>query len=46
MQVVNICTKDDYSGLDYMAATFHEWLQEPKRLVFIAKKKDRVVSLV
>ncbi|XP_026228099.1 histidine N-acetyltransferase-like [Anabas testudineus] len=44
-QVMNICSKDDYSGLDYMAASFHSWLQEPGRLVFIAKMKDRVVAL-
>uniref|UniRef100_A0A7N8XEP1 Histidine N-acetyltransferase-like n=1 Tax=Mastacembelus armatus TaxID=205130 RepID=A0A7N8XEP1_9TELE len=34
--------QDDYSGLDYMAATFHRWLQEPGRLVFIAKMNSRV----
>lgn len=40
---MKICTKNDYNGLDYMAATFHDWLQEPGRLVFIAKIEDRVV---
>ncbi|KAF3692440.1 Histidine N-acetyltransferase [Channa argus] len=44
-QVVNLCDKDDYYGMDYMAATFHRWLQEPGRLMFIAKMKDRVVAL-
>uniref|UniRef100_A0A7N9AUM9 Histidine N-acetyltransferase-like n=1 Tax=Mastacembelus armatus TaxID=205130 RepID=A0A7N9AUM9_9TELE len=39
------CCQDDYSGLDYMAATFHRWLQEPGRLVFIAKMNSRVVAL-
>uniref|UniRef100_A0A3B4WHB4 N-acetyltransferase domain-containing protein n=1 Tax=Seriola lalandi dorsalis TaxID=1841481 RepID=A0A3B4WHB4_SERLL len=42
MQVLNICSKDDYSGLDYLPATFHRWLQEPGRLIFIAKMKNRV----
>uniref|UniRef100_A0A7N9ANW9 Histidine N-acetyltransferase-like n=1 Tax=Mastacembelus armatus TaxID=205130 RepID=A0A7N9ANW9_9TELE len=42
MQVLNLCSRDDYSGLDYMAATFHRWLQEPGRLVFIAKMNSRV----
>ncbi|XP_056235633.1 histidine N-acetyltransferase-like [Seriola aureovittata] len=44
-QVLNICSKDDYSGLDYLPATFHRWLQEPGRLIFIAKMKNRVVAL-
>ncbi|XP_026173146.1 histidine N-acetyltransferase-like [Mastacembelus armatus] len=44
-QVLNLCSRDDYSGLDYMAATFHRWLQEPGRLVFIAKMNSRVVAL-
>uniref|UniRef100_A0A7N9ALL7 Histidine N-acetyltransferase-like n=1 Tax=Mastacembelus armatus TaxID=205130 RepID=A0A7N9ALL7_9TELE len=43
--VLNLCSRDDYSGLDYMAATFHRWLQEPGRLVFIAKMNSRVVAL-
>uniref|UniRef100_A0A8C9ZX77 N-acetyltransferase domain-containing protein n=1 Tax=Sander lucioperca TaxID=283035 RepID=A0A8C9ZX77_SANLU len=33
---------DAFDGLDYMAATFHRWLQEPGRLVFIARIKNRV----
>ncbi|XP_040899610.1 histidine N-acetyltransferase-like [Toxotes jaculatrix] len=44
-QVLNICSSDDYNGMDYMAATFHRWLQEPGRLNFIARMKDRVVAL-
>ncbi|XP_070823243.1 histidine N-acetyltransferase-like [Chaetodon trifascialis] len=44
-QVRSICKSDDLDGLDYMAAMFHRWLQEPGRLVFIAKMKDRVVAL-
>ncbi|XP_044063925.1 histidine N-acetyltransferase-like [Siniperca chuatsi] len=44
-QVLNICSRDDHDGLDYMAATFHRWLQEPGRLVFIARMKSRVVAL-
>ncbi|XP_028280893.1 probable N-acetyltransferase 16 isoform X2 [Parambassis ranga] len=36
-QVLNICGPGDYNGLDYMAAFYHRWLQEPGRLVFIAK---------
>ncbi|XP_071325498.1 histidine N-acetyltransferase-like [Trachinotus anak] len=44
-QVLNICSKDDYSGLDYMGATFHRWLKEPGRLTFIARMKNRVVAL-
>ncbi|XP_069580661.1 histidine N-acetyltransferase-like [Brachyistius frenatus] len=44
-QVLNICSCDDYNGLDYMAAVFHRWLQEPGRLVFIARMKNRVVAL-
>lgn len=46
MQVVNICSRSDYHGLDYLAATFHRWLDEPGRLVFVARIKDRIVSLV
>uniref|UniRef100_A0A3Q1J6F8 N-acetyltransferase domain-containing protein n=1 Tax=Anabas testudineus TaxID=64144 RepID=A0A3Q1J6F8_ANATE len=34
--------QDDRNRWDYMAASFHSWLQEPGRLVFIAKIKDRV----
>lgn len=45
LQVLNICGPGDYNGLDYMAAFYRRWLQEPGRLVFIAKKKDRVVSV-
>ncbi|XP_059195751.1 histidine N-acetyltransferase-like [Centropristis striata] len=44
-QVLNICSSDAFEGLDYMAATFHRWLQEPERLVFIALIEDRVVGL-
>ncbi|KAK2845150.1 hypothetical protein Q5P01_011809 [Channa striata] len=44
-QVLNICGSDVFDGLDYMAVTFHRWLQEPGRLVFIAKMKDRAVAL-
>lgn len=43
MQVLNICSSDDFDGLDYMAATFHSWLQEPGRLIFIARMNNRVV---
>lgn len=45
-QVLDICSCDDYNGLDYMAAFFHRWLQEPGRLVFIARMNNRVVSVV
>ncbi|AWP15856.1 putative N-acetyltransferase 16-like [Scophthalmus maximus] len=44
-QVLDICSCDDYNGLDYMAAFFHRWLQEPGRLVFIARMNNRVVAL-
>ncbi|XP_018534244.1 N-acetyltransferase 16, like isoform X2 [Lates calcarifer] len=44
-QVLNICSKDDYNGLDYMAAAFHRWLKEPGRLVFLARLNNRVVAL-
>ncbi|GAA6234689.1 histidine N-acetyltransferase-like isoform X2 [Lates japonicus] len=44
-QVLNICSEDDYSGLDYMAAAFHRWLKEPGRLVFLARLNNRVVAL-
>ncbi|KAF3692439.1 Histidine N-acetyltransferase [Channa argus] len=44
-QVLSICSSDAFDGLDYMAATFHRWLQEPGRHVFIARIKDRVVAL-
>lgn len=43
LQVLNICSSDAYDGLDYMAATFHRWLQEPGRLIFITRMKSRVV---
>ncbi|KAG7232986.1 hypothetical protein INR49_007883 [Caranx melampygus] len=43
-QVLNICSSDDFDGLDYMETTFHRWLQEPGRLIFLARMKDRVVS--
>lgn len=42
-QVLNICTPEDHNGLDYMAAFFHCWLQEPGRVVFIARIGGRVV---
>ncbi|KAG7232985.1 hypothetical protein INR49_007882 [Caranx melampygus] len=45
MQVLNICSKEDYSGLDYLPAVFPHWLQEPGRLIFIAKIKGRVVAM-
>ncbi|KAM9353287.1 histidine N-acetyltransferase-like [Symphorus nematophorus] len=44
-QVLNICSSDAFDGLDYMAVTFHRWLQEPGRLVFIARMNSRVVAL-
>ncbi|KAG7233281.1 hypothetical protein INR49_007263 [Caranx melampygus] len=44
-QVLNICSSDDFGGLDYMETTFHRWLQEPGRLIFLARMKDRVVAL-
>ncbi|XP_038566282.1 histidine N-acetyltransferase-like [Micropterus salmoides] len=44
-QVMNICSSEDHNRLDYMAVTFHRWLQEPGRLVFIARMKNRVVAL-
>ncbi|XP_070692154.1 histidine N-acetyltransferase-like [Pempheris klunzingeri] len=44
-QVLNICGSDAFDGLDYMAATFHRWLQEPGRLVFVARMTNRVVAL-
>ncbi|XP_028985261.1 histidine N-acetyltransferase-like isoform X2 [Betta splendens] len=44
-QVLNICSSDAFDGLDYMAAAFHRWLQEPGRVVFIARKDNRVVAL-
>ncbi|KAF1388504.1 hypothetical protein PFLUV_G00090950 [Perca fluviatilis] len=44
-QVLNICSSDAFDGLDYMAAAFHRWLQEPGRLVSIARIKNRVVAL-
>ncbi|XP_039973212.1 histidine N-acetyltransferase-like [Xiphias gladius] len=44
-QVLNICSPGDYNGLDYIAATFHRWLQEPGRLIFIARMNKRVVAL-
>ncbi|XP_056235634.1 histidine N-acetyltransferase-like [Seriola aureovittata] len=44
-QVLNICSSEDFDGLDYMAVTFHRWLQEPGRLVFITRMKNRVVAL-
>ncbi|MBN3324286.1 HISAT acetyltransferase, partial [Atractosteus spatula] len=36
---------DCFSGLDYMAETYHHWLREPDRFVFLAKKHGRVVAL-
>ncbi|XP_070768817.1 histidine N-acetyltransferase-like [Enoplosus armatus] len=44
-QVLNLCTSDDLKGLDYMATTFHRWLQEPGRHVFVARMNNRVVAL-
>ncbi|KAM4579805.1 histidine N-acetyltransferase-like [Odontesthes bonariensis] len=44
-QVLELCTPDDYNGLDYMAAFFHRWLLEPGRVIFIARMKGRVVGL-
>ncbi|XP_071325497.1 histidine N-acetyltransferase-like isoform X2 [Trachinotus anak] len=44
-QVLNICSSDAFDGLDYIATTFHRWLQEPGRLVFIARMNNRVVAL-
>ncbi|CAI5661469.1 unnamed protein product [Oreochromis niloticus] len=44
-QVLNICTPEDYNGLDYMAAFYHRWLQESRRVVFIARINGRVVAL-
>nr|XP_020473053.1 histidine N-acetyltransferase-like [Monopterus albus] len=44
-QVLNICSSDAFDGLDYMAPMFHCWLQEPGRVVFIARMNNRVVAL-
>ncbi|XP_026225604.1 histidine N-acetyltransferase-like [Anabas testudineus] len=44
-QVLNICSRYDYGGLDYMATKFHRWLQESGRVVFIARMNNRVVAL-
>ncbi|XP_041843697.1 histidine N-acetyltransferase-like [Melanotaenia boesemani] len=44
-QVLKLCTSEDYNGLDYMSAFYHRWLQEPGRVVFIARMKSRVVGL-
>ncbi|CAJ1061344.1 N-acetyltransferase 16%2C like isoform X1 [Xyrichtys novacula] len=43
-QVLNICS-DAFDGLDYMPVTFHRWLHEPGRLIFIGRMKDRVVAM-
>ncbi|KAM3873534.1 histidine N-acetyltransferase-like [Diretmus argenteus] len=44
LQVLEV-SADCWDGLDYMAVTYHRWLKEPGRLVFIAKKDQRVVAL-
>ncbi|GAA6234688.1 histidine N-acetyltransferase-like isoform X4 [Lates japonicus] len=44
-QVLNICSSDDFDGLDYMAVTFHRWLKEPGRLIFLARMNNKVVAL-
>nr|XP_020514048.1 histidine N-acetyltransferase-like isoform X2 [Labrus bergylta] len=43
-QVLDIC-RDAFDGLDYMPVTFHRWLHEAGRLVFIARLKGRVVAM-
>ncbi|XP_029360883.1 histidine N-acetyltransferase-like [Echeneis naucrates] len=44
-KILKICSKDDYSGLDYLPATFHRWVQEPGRLIFIGRMNTRVVAM-
>ncbi|XP_064421521.1 histidine N-acetyltransferase-like isoform X1 [Latimeria chalumnae] len=34
-----------FEGLDYLPDKYHSWLQEPNRLVFLAKKGGKVVAL-
>ncbi|XP_034553244.1 histidine N-acetyltransferase-like [Notolabrus celidotus] len=43
-QVLDVC-RGAFNGLDYLPVSFHRWLCEPGRLVFIARMKDRVVGL-
>ncbi|KAM9309155.1 histidine N-acetyltransferase-like [Pholidichthys leucotaenia] len=45
LQILNICSPQDYNGLDYLPSFFHRWMQEPGRLVFISRIEDRVVAL-
>nr|XP_015192089.1 PREDICTED: histidine N-acetyltransferase-like [Lepisosteus oculatus] len=45
MEQVLAISDDCFSGLDYMAETYHHWLREPDRFVFLAKKHGRVIAL-
>ncbi|MBN3299993.1 HISAT acetyltransferase, partial [Amia calva] len=40
-QVLDI-SEGSHDGLDYMAVTYHCWLKEPGRMVFLAKKQGKV----
>ncbi|MGH0186337.1 UNVERIFIED_CONTAM: hypothetical protein FKN15_021127 [Acipenser sinensis] len=33
-----------YSGMDYLPARYHLWMKEPHRLVFLGKRRGRVVG--
>ncbi|XP_041093383.1 N-acetyltransferase 16, like [Polyodon spathula] len=33
-----------YSGMDYLPARYHVWMKEPHRLVFLGKRRGRVVG--
>ncbi|KAK6466451.1 putative N-acetyltransferase 16 [Huso huso] len=34
-----------YSGMDYLPARYHLWMKEPHRLVFLGKRRGRVIAL-
>ncbi|XP_043932022.1 histidine N-acetyltransferase-like [Protopterus annectens] len=43
-QVMAMST-DVYSGMDYMGHFYFSWLQEPNRMVFLAKRNGQVIAL-
>lgn len=39
-------SQDIYGGLDYLPTRYSSWLQETNRIVILARKQGKVVSLV
>ena len=38
-------SKGIYNGYDYLPFVFHQWLEEPNRLVFVAQLEEKLVGL-